>query len=541
MNYSEYRGEVSRWIEQVLENRGINAELTLKYCADIEQYAKQNDDVKLLGFSYYYSGETYYVLNDGEKLFRYIIQAISYLDESEQWDLVARAYNIVGITSVNRGNAPIAMDYYLAGLVYCKKYHLYQEGAFINLNIGSLYIMNGQPQEAQKYYENVYGYVKDKRDMDAYYNLMCCIKINLGNCYLQRGMMERVQECIDFVEKQCVPYLYHTEQLYVLCFKTRYYHATGRISQRDACIEEIHKNADEKMVIMDAFDDFYELCRLLLEIGTKDEVFWDILNILEKLAKNAKIINLQRKIVSLKIKYYRKHKDHAGYLQGAGLYYELTEVMERENRYMITNMLSVRNSLECANEKRREIERANAKLRQKSETDALTHLPNRFLLNDFSEEAFERSLLGKKSFAVEILDIDYFKEYNDNYGHQAGDACIVAIAETLKSMCSEQIFCARYGGDEFIIIYEGMSKEETFAAAERLRQQILDLALEHCYSKALPVVTVSQGICYDVPKEENKNWDFLHTADMMLYQVKKTSRNNILMGNLDGTETVTGH
>lgn len=541
MDYSEYSEVVRAWIEQVLRNRGMDAGLTLKCCADIEQYAKKNHDVKLLGFAYYHFGETYYVLNDGENLFRYITQAISYLDKSEQWELVARAYNIMGITSMNRGNAPIAMDYYLAGLVYCKKYHLYEEEAFINMNLGSLYLTNGQQKEAQKYYENAYRYAQDNKEMDADHNLMTCIKMNLGCCYLLRGMPERAQDCIDFVEQECMPYLYHTEQLYVLCFKIRFYHATGKISMRDACIREIHEKTDEKMVIMDAFDDFYELCQLLLELGTEDDTFWDILNILERLAKNAKIMNLQRKIISLKIKFYRMHKDNAGYLQAAGLYYELTEVMERENRYMITNMLSVRNSLEHANERRREVERANVKLQQKSETDPLTHLPNRLRLNDVSEEIFERAVREKKAMAVEILDIDYFKEYNDNYGHQAGDACIITIAEELMNMQNDQIFCARYGGDEFIVIYEGMTEDAVFAEAEMLRQRILERAVEHVYSKALPVVTISQGICYGIPQMEDKNWDFLHAADTMLYRVKKKSRNNISMGQLDETEIRTGY
>lgn len=296
------------------------------------------------------------------------------------------------------------------------------------------------------------------------------------------------------------------EYLYVLCFKVHFYHMTGRISMRDDCISEIHDSIDENMAIMDIFDDFYELCRLLLEI--ENEAFWDILNILEKLAKSAKIINLQRKIISLKIKYYRTNRDNAGYLQAAGLYYELTEVMERENQYMITNMMNVRNSLEQANEKRREVELANVKLQRKSETDPLTSLPNRFRLTDFSEEAFKRAIQRRGAMAIEILDIDYFKEYNDNYGHQAGDACIVAIAEELMKMQSEQIFCARYGGDEFVVIYEGLSEEAVFEEAEKLRKRILDRAVEHLYSKAFPVVTISQGICYDIAQAENKSWDF---------------------------------
>ena len=74
---------------------------------------------------------------------------------------------------------------------------------------------------------------------------------------------------------------------------------------------------------------------------------------------------------------------------------------------------------------------------------------------------------------MEILDIDFFKQYNDNYGHQQGDECIIAIADELKKMEDRQTFCARYGGDEFIIIYAGISAEEVHAKAGALRQNFV--------------------------------------------------------------------
>lgn len=540
MDFSEYNEVVRAWLNEVFRNRGVNAELTLKYCADIEQYGAKLNDAKLLGFALYYSGETYYVLNNVDDFFRCITKAVPYLDQSGQWAMAARAYNMMAITSLNRGNASIAMDYYLTGLSCCKKYHLHEEENMIRLNLGNLYLFNGQHAEAQKYFEYVLRYVKKEPKTKEYYSLMSCIIVYIGKCYLLSENVERVQECLDYVDRECMPHLQKQERLNVLCFKAQYYHAAGRISKRDACVREIHEQVNVDMAVMDVFDDFYNLCELLLESDAED-IFWDILNVLEKLTKNAKIINLQRRIISLKIKYYRRHHDNAGYLQATGLYYELTEVMERENRQMIANMLSVRNSLERSNERRREVEQANARLQEKSETDPLTGLANRYRLNAYAEQSFERALCGGKSLAVEILDIDYFKEYNDNYGHQAGDACIVMIAEELKKIQNESIFCARYGGDEFVVIYEGMTAKEVFAQAESLRECIMACNIEHAYSKALPVVTVSQGICHDIPREENRTWDFLHAADNMLYQVKRKSRNNILMGRLDLTELKTGY
>ena len=535
MEFKEYSKAVMAWVDGVMQNRGADAEKTLKYCADIEQYAKQTGDPKLLGFAYYYAGETYYVLNEGEQLLKTITRAITYLDQAEQWDMVARAYNILAIAFLNRGNTPIALDYYLTGLGYCKKYKLANEENVINLNLGTLYLGNEQWNEAQRYFEKVSSDIKAYPETPNYYGLMSCVAVCLGRCFMQREQNERVQEQLDYLDQVCWEHMQKIERLSALIFKAEYYHHVGRITLREECIEQIRGLVDMDMAVMDIFDDVYGLCRLLLETD-KEDVFWDIVAVLEKLTKNANIANLQRKIVSLKILCYRRKQDEAAYLEEAGRFYELTEALDRENHYMIANMLSVRRSLEHANEKRREMEKANERLLEKSETDPLTRLANRFRLNDYLERAFERARDDQRAFVVEILDIDYFKEYNDNYGHQAGDACIVAIADELRKMQSRDTFCARYGGDEFIIIYEYKTEDEVFSMAESLRERILDRRIEHVCSKAVPVVTISQGICFDVVPEGSRSWDFLHAADMMLYEVKKHSRNNISLGHLDAKE-----
>lgn len=532
MEFAGKDRKVSEWIEGVQKNRGINAELTLDYCRKIEEYAKEKENKALLGFAYYHSGETYYGLNDSEKLFQYISKALTCLDESEQWELMAKAYNIMAIVSTNQGNIPVAMDYYLTGLSYCKKGNIADIENMINLNLGTIYLNNGQYKDALGYFEKCYSYIRVHKDMLGYLTVITCVYLGIGRCYLKQGMLEKAGKYCDKLDAECMPDLENIDVICVQCFKACYYHQIGREAARDFCIEEIYDCIKAEFAIMDVFDDLYDVCMLLLELD-RNEILWEILKVLEELTRRANIVNLQRKIISLKIKYYRANGKGAEFLQAAGLHYQLTEMVEQENQNMIKSMMDVRNSLEQANEQRRIVEEANLRLQQKSETDQLTGLANRYRLNAYSENVFDRCKQNRTPMAVEILDIDYFKQYNDNYGHQAGDICISAIADELKKMQNERVFCARYGGDEFIIIYENMTLEEITNEAEGLRRRIMTLKMEHRYSLALPIVTVTQGICYDVPVGENKNWDFLHTADMMLYRVKKQCRNNICIGALN--------
>ena len=266
--------------------------------------------------------------------------------------------------------------------------------------------------------------------------------------------------------------------------------------------------------------------------GDKNDELWHFLEIIEPMIRSFNITYMQMMEISLKIKYYKKNKKHAEYLQAAGLYYELSEKQRQETQSMINNVLLLRRRLETANRMRREVEEQNQILEHRSEHDPLTKLPNRFKLNDFADKAFTRAKENQTAFAIEILDIDYFKEFNDNYGHQKGDVCLTGVADVISSMVDEYgVFGARYGGDEFVLIYENVTMEQAERFADELKKKVMELNMEHKYSKALPIVTISQGVCHGYPKEGEKVSDYLHVADEMLYRMKKKTRNNYCVGN----------
>lgn len=530
MNFREYEDSVQSFVDIVLCNREIDSVKTLYGCSRLMEYGKRTEDNKILGFAYYYSGETYYQLNDTENFFQNITTALTYLQRIGEWELVARAYNILAISSAGRGNAPYALDYYLSGLAYCKEHHLDMMAAVIHMNIGTLYMGLQEYQTGQQYFERSYAFFKQHPEDENYYSHMANIYISIASSYLHREMLQRAQEYDKKVANECIPYLQEEEMLYIWCFEARLLNALGKTAERDTMIEKVQEKASNNLILMDIFDDVYEYCNMLLEIKKYQE-FWTIINWMEKIAKRAKIINLQKRLLTLKIQYYKMNRENENYLQAAGMYFELSNLLERENNYIMRSMLIIRSSLEEAQKKRQEVEAENAILLHRAETDPLTGLSNRARLNIHAEEAFFRAYKNRTPLAVEIMDIDYFKQYNDNYGHQAGDSCLVKIAKAIRELEKyENVFCARYGGDEFMIIYEGYSQQQVSDMAEELKQNIMQENMEHLYSKALPIVTISQGICWDIPHSKNKVWDFLHSADTMLYRVKEKSRNSILMG-----------
>ncbi|MGN0428294.1 MAG: GGDEF domain-containing protein [Agathobacter sp.] len=536
MDVTKYNDIVQYWITQVMENRGKDAELSLKFCKDIVNYGMTVGDNNLIGFGYFYSGETYYLLNDGVHFFEEISKAMDFLNKAQDWELMGKCYNFLGIWATNRGNAPIALDYYLNGINYCQKIQLFHQEAIMNVNVGALNMQCGRYREAQAYLEKAYEYIKTETNEPGYDSYMVIIYASLAKAAIHQGNMTEAEEYFRRAYHDHWKNVDEMDRLTILCTEALYNHVLKDYVKRDHCIAQIQSLIHGQMPILDMSDDLYEYAKLLLD-AQKEEEFWAVIDLLEPMIKNCNIIHMQLQIISLKIQLYRKKGQSAEYLQAAGYYYELSEIKEREMQEMINNVLNLRRSLESVNRARQEMEVQNRILLEKSEIDPLTKIANRFRLNDHSEEIFERVLRMESTIAVEMLDVDYFKEFNDNYGHQSGDGCLQAVADALREMTNRHnAFCARYGGDEFVIIYEDISYEEAISCAKELKGLVRDKNIPHKYSKAIPFVTISQGLCWGRPKEGLQMGDFLHTADSMLYKVKQKCRNNYCVGKIEDTE-----
>lgn len=535
MDRSKYNEYVRSWMQEIQENCMQDAELTLKLCNDVIEYGNKIKDDSLIAFGYYYCGVVYYVLNDGTHFFEAVTSALAYLSKVEEWDMMARCYNFLGITSMNRGNAVIAADYYMNAIEYSEKAGNEVFANTIAVNMGALNIICGRYEEAVEVLTPVYEFFATHKDAERYEDYMLALNQNLAKANLCCGRLQAAKKCFDIIHEEFEisddGYMMST----VLCAEAMYFHIMGDDENCEKNIARIHKSINTNVPIMDMFDDYYDYCKVLLDRDKKEE-FWHIIETLEPLIKNLDFTNLQLKLISLKIKSYRKYGMAADYLRAAGLYYELSERAEIETRTMMNNVLTLRKNLERVQRENAAMEKENQILLERSETDPLTQLSNRLRLNDYGEEIFDRCVENAVGLAVEILDIDDFKGFNDTYGHQMGDECLVKVAQILKTMEEHGAFVARYGGDEFMLIYTDVTKEQAVEYAAELREKIMAAKIPFAVSKVADVVTISQGVCWTVPKKGNRMWDFLHVADNMLYRVKKKQRNNYCVGCLKERE-----
>lgn len=170
----------------------------------------------------------------------------------------------------------------------------------------------------------------------------------------------------------------------------------------------------------------------------------------------------------------------------------------------------------------------NSLLAKEAREDGLTHIANRRYFNDKLSKEYRRATREGTELSLIICDIDYFKDYNDAYGHVAGDACLIKIAETLSQNFQRAAdLPARYGGEEFAVILPNTGKEESRLMAERLKEKIEALAITHRASTISPVVTISAGCATLTPDHCGEEAELVDAADHALYEAKHNGRNRI--------------
>jgi diguanylate cyclase (GGDEF)-like protein len=161
--------------------------------------------------------------------------------------------------------------------------------------------------------------------------------------------------------------------------------------------------------------------------------------------------------------------------------------------------------------------------------DALTHIPNRRRFDEGLAIELKRATRDETPLSLLMIDIDHFKQYNDHYGHGAGDICLQTVAEELvKGLVRPSDLVARYGGEEFVVILPDTDLNAALQVAERLRDCIEKLGLAHAYPEANSVVTISVGVATQLKIPEYFLPQMLNdAADKALYLAKEGGRNQV--------------
>lgn len=182
--------------------------------------------------------------------------------------------------------------------------------------------------------------------------------------------------------------------------------------------------------------------------------------------------------------------------------------------------------LQIVDDRTSQLAEANQRLEKLSFLDDLTGLANRRRFDECLDLEWRRAYRGGAPLSIVMIDIDYFKAFNDAYGHQKGDLCLQRVGAALGGVVSRAgDVVARYGGEEFVMLLQGTNREGAATIAELLRAAVIALEIPHAHSPAAPVVTVSIGVATVTPVSEATAVSAMADADRALYRAKHSGRN----------------
>lgn len=221
---------------------------------------------------------------------------------------------------------------------------------------------------------------------------------------------------------------------------------------------------------------------------------------------------------------------------GTKFFNELNVSQIRDRKGTVINFIGVQKDItdeiladRRAEKYRHRLHQANKKLKEIATHDPLTEIFNRRFFKDMYKRDWRIALRSQNKISILMLDVDYFKNYNDTYGHQAGDECLKKIAMVLKeSLRRAGDIVARYGGEEFVIVLNDVSAKEALASANLIRKRIRALKIPHSTSKIAPIVSVSCGVATVTPKKEMSPEYLIQKADTALYKAKENGRNRVV-------------
>jgi len=219
--------------------------------------------------------------------------------------------------------------------------------------------------------------------------------------------------------------------------------------------------------------------------------------------------------------------------RSSGVIYEPIVVQAERDCYQMLDVHQLLVAQLCIDEKLNhllrtfyeQLETANQELERLVNADGLTQVANRRRFDQYLTQEWFRSQ-GEEPLSLVMCDVDFFKLYNDTYGHQAGDDCLRHVAQAIhKSVMRNSDLVARYGGEEFAVILPNTDAMGALAVAERIKVNVEQTCIPHSRSQVSQYVTVSQGVATAIPSDDSSQESLIAAADKALYHAKGLGRN----------------
>lgn len=472
----------------------------------IKAYCLEQDD-KIFYYRYLAMKADYtYFTGDLETSFTYALEVISNLENVFVCKELAEMYNIIGVIYINKNEPSLGLNYFLKSIEFAKeiKYHLLE--ATINNNIGCLYDSAGDVESAKEYFEKSIENYKledneETRIFVAYMN-KAYAECNLNR--FEEAEISMNQALDAYNKRNDVNYISNMKSLE--CYVN---YGLGRYDVFKEKFNELLKSISTSNI--DGYREAITVCRKMLDVDV--DLTFKAINIIDEATRECHEVPFQIGVVELYIAYYKKINNQDLLAHQYELYYNLQKESASNYKKIMKEGIVSKIKLDQISKESEDLKKENLK-------DSLTNLYNRRALSTIFNPKFYQ-YKENYNLALFILDVDYFKQLNDGYGHLKGDETLKNIAGILGKLEDKNVTFLRYGGDEFLGLFVDYSLDEIRSIANMIKNEVMALNIENKNAASdLKVITVTQGVYYGKALKEENIYDIIAKADLALYNAK---------------------
>ena len=484
------------------------------------QMLSKSDDRYMEAFARTYLGDAYHSLGRIDEALLELGRGLKLAEAEEYEDLLFVLYNLIGIIHMYNDDEQSALDYFFNGIALSEKMNDKMMQATLLSNIAYAYRVAG-------------AYDKAERMTDRFYQMMCETSENELNVELDKIGYETdkigLYLCMNEPDKAW-ELMQHSEiqadtgvEKYINF--ASYYGIKGNHKQCAMYIDTVMSILREDVNRYESVLYQFEIIRIAIDAGLYEKAL-QISEISEKLM--IKNINIGKwvKLMEYRIEIYEALGCMDELSEAYKRYFEYDTVYEEEKKQAAVTRIRRKIELIYEIDRKSQIEKRQAALSDKRSNDELTGLYNRWGLKNRINQFYREHDSKNTPLMVAIADVDFFKEYNDTYGHIAGDMCLKCVADILRQNIGAEGIVCRYGGDEFLFVMRDISKAQTEQLLSKISAELADKYIENSQSGVSDRVTITIGAVIVKTSAETDFETIIHEADLALYEVKNNSKND---------------
>lgn len=424
------------------------------------EHITEKQDKGLYGLCCYYIAHALVENGRTEESLEYLKECIRCMVGTRQQNQVSRGYHLLGVVAHSQNNLLLAMEQYNKALEYAQSCQDDRMGHIIHANRADVYYRLGACEKAFACCRMSIEAFERSGDRSVAGRESHRMLLAGYGYYLT--MADRLKEAEALREKLLAGREETHQRLFaslcVFSFLALYSHRTGKDKEACSFLEEAVGEATARKRIAGDCRSVLNLLDLMVEMK-QFACLRKALDWLEPIAAEENNQGLILQFLFYRFRYCREYMTCKQFEDCGRRFFRIQEERSAGETGLALRMLETCKSLWAIEEEKRRLEQEHLRLLHQVNHDELSGLYNKRCLIRYTDEIFDRAKRERKPVSILFIDIDYFKQLNDRYGHQAGDACIRAVAESIRESMPED-FAARYGGDEFVVAAFNRTEEE---------------------------------------------------------------------------------